>query len=308
MKLQKAFDEFVLDSKTRLSSSTVCWYGQRLRRLLKFLGGETEVEQITTSNLRSFVVSLREQKIRWADHPYHPPSNSGLSPSTVHGYVRVIRRFFRWLMLEGLIETDPAKRVQMPSIPKEPPKAISQDDLSQLMQTAKPDPRDYAIICFLADTGCRVGGLAGLSLLDLKLDLGCAVVREKGRGGWKSRTVYINELTQEALARWLKVRSDVETEALFISKSTGARLTTGGVYRMLERLALKAGITGRFNPHSFRHGWARAALANGANLADVAQVLGHEDEAITIKYYGRWARSELQERHSKFSPLGEDNL
>ncbi len=79
-------------------------------------------------------------------------------------------------------------------------------------------------------------------------------------------------------------------------------MTTGGVYQMLRRLAKEANITGRFNPHAFRHGWAREALRKGANL-DVAQLLGHEDESTTARFYARWSDAELKERHSQFSPL-----
>jgi len=308
MELQDAIEQFTLDTEAcGLSPTTIRWYRQRLSRLTRFLGeqGFAEVEQVTTADLRAFIVSLREQTIRWADHPYHPPSNSGLSPHTIHGYVRVVRAFFRWLAYEGVIETNPATRIKLPRLPKEPPKAIVPNDRERLLETARPDPRDYAIVCFLADTACRVGGLVGLRLSDLDLKGGCAVVREKGRGGWKTRTAYFNGCTRAALSRWLETRQDVGTDAVFVSKNDGQALTTGGVYQVLKRLAKRGGVEGRFNPHSFRHGWAREALVNGANLADVAQVLGHEDEAVTLRFYSRWTRHELKERHSQFSPLAE---
>ena len=309
MKLQNALDEFILDADARgHAESTICWYQQRIARLIRFLTERdiSEVESVSTSDLRAFVADLRAQSTRWADHPYHPQdSDSGLSPHTIHGYVRITRRFFRWMADEGMIETNPAARLKLPHLPKEPPKAISSIDLDRLLEAAEPDPRDYAIVCFLADTGCRVGGLVGVRLSELDLDNGSAIVREKGRGGWKSRTVYFNSRTRSALLRWLEVRPESDADAVFLSKAQNGPLTTCGVYQLLKRLARKAGVEGQFNPHAFCHAWAREALRNGADLGTVSQLLGHEDETVTIRFYARWASDELRERHKMFSPLGE---
>lgn len=130
-------------------------------------------------------------------------------------------------------------------------------------------------------------------------------MQEKGRGGCKSRTVYFNSRTKKALSEWLKVRPESESDAVFLSKKTYKALTPSGIYQVLKRLAERGGVEGRFNPHSFRHGWAKEALRNGASIADVAQVLGHEDEQVTMRFYSQWAKPELKERHSKFSPLAD---
>lgn len=309
MRLQDALEQFILDGEARaLSSSTIRWYHARVSRLIRSLEerGVSEVEQVVTADLRSFMTNLRNQDTRWLDHPYHPPSEGRLSPHTIHGYVRAIRAFFNWLVDEEVIRVNPARHLRLPSLPKQPPKAISTKDRDRLLEAAKPDSRDYAIVCFLADTGCRVGGLVGLQLSDLDLETGRAVVQEKGKGGGKSRTVYFNGRTKEALSRWLEARPASEDNAVFLSKQTGEALTTSGIYQVLKRLAKRVGIGGRFNPHAFRHGWAREALKNGGTIADVAQVLGHEDEVITIRFYGRWADDELKKRHSKISPLAGD--
>ena len=72
---------------------------------------------------------------------------------------------------------------------------------------------------------------------------------------------------------------------------------------MLKRLAKRAGVNGRFNPHAFRHGWARGALKNGADLGTVSQILGHSSIQVTAEFYARWADEELAQRHQKFSWL-----
>lgn len=298
---QRAFD---LSMIGETAPATRRWYSQRVGSVVKFLG-DVEVTRVTTDDLRRWRASLVERDRRWVDHPGRPEAEGGLSPWTIHGHVRAVRRFFRWLVEEKVIKVSPAARLKLPRLPKELPKAISPDDLALLLEAVKSDPRDHAIVCFLADTGCRVGGMAGLGLTDLDLKSGRALVREKGRGGWKSRVVYFNSRTRGALSSWLNVRPEVATDAVFLSKTRGTALTTGGIYQVLKRLAKQANIEGRFNPHSFRHAWAREALTNGANLADVSQVLGHDDVSVTVRFYGLWSDKELKKRHSRFSPLAD---
>ncbi|MBN1956041.1 MAG: tyrosine-type recombinase/integrase, partial [Anaerolineae bacterium] len=119
----------------------------------------------------------------------------------------------------------------------------------------------------------------------------------------KARYVYLKERTTDALRSWLSVRPSGKGDAVFV----GLRgpLTESGIYQVLRRLAKAADIEGRHNPHSMRHGWARGALRNGADISDVSQILGHSDIAVTVKFYGQWADDELKERHDQFSWLPE---
>jgi integrase/recombinase XerD len=88
-----------------------------------------------------------------------------------------------------------------------------------------------------------------------------------------------------------------------LGRMSGVFLTSGGLYLILKRLARRAGLGERFNPHSFRHAFAREVLRLGADLATVAQYLGHTNVLVTAKHYARWAEDELRERHDKFSPI-----
>jgi integrase/recombinase XerD len=97
----------------------------------------------------------------------------------------------------------------------------------------------------------------------------------------------------------------VDTDVVFVSKRNGEALMPSGVYQVLKRLAKRTGVTGRFNPHAFRHNRAREAMNNGATLADVEQILGHSDGATTMRFYSRWDDHELKKRHSQFSPLAD---
>lgn len=301
MRLSAAIQEFDLSLAGVVSSGTRKLYLRILHSLVDFLG-DVEVGQITVSDLRRWRASLAERRERWVNNPYRPPAAGGLSPWTIHSHVRIVRRFFKWLTEEKHLGQNPAARLELPILPEEPPKAIAAEDLRRLLDAARNNPRDYALLCVLADTAARVGAIATLKVKDLELENRRALVWEKGRGGRKkAHYIYFSERTQEAIREYLRVRSD-RSDYLFTSKR-GGNLTPHAIYQVLRRLARKAGVTGRFNPHAFRHGWAREALRNGADLGTVSDILGHSSIEVTKRFYARWADEELQERHDRFTWL-----
>ncbi len=162
--------------------------------------------------------------------------------------------------------------------------------------------RDRAILAFLTDTGCRAGGLLTLRLDDLDLTAGKALVSEKFD---KSRVVPFTPYTAELLRQWLAVRPP-EAPTVFCSLGPNqyARpLYMSGLHHLLERLKLKAGVTGRINPHSFRHGFAREHLKNGGDLATLARLMGHSNVSVTAEFYAVFTEEELADKHAQFSPM-----
>ena len=295
--LRDALDDFLLALQADgASPNTTRWYKEKLRRVVEAIGEDKPVEEVSIHDLRAFVADLRARKSRYSDHRFRPEVRGGLSPSCIHGYVKAIRRFFRWLVAEGVIEENPAARLKLPRLPRQPPKGVSLSDVRKLLGAAS-NPRDYALVLFLIDTGCRVGEICGLRMGDLALAEGMARVRGKGR---KERVVMFSEVTAEALAAWLELRPDGWDE-IFVG--TRGPLTPDGVRQVLRRLKRKAGVTGRCNPHSFRHAFAREYLLNGGDLASLADLLGHADVGVTKEFYSVFTRQELKEKHRRHSPL-----
>lgn len=227
----------------------------------------------------------------------------GLSTFSLHGYGRAWKVFFRWCVRQGYLRRDPSDTLKLPLLPEQPPKAVLLTDLERFLAATHDAPLDHALICFLADTGCRIGGLVNLRLADLNLEAGSALVHEKGRGGQPQvRKVYMKPRTVEALRTYLEVHPVVEaTQPVFWGQR--GPLTGSGVFQRLKRLAAEAGIPGRSNPHAFRHGFVRGALQNGADLSTVAQLAGHRNVAVTAQYYARWNDAELHEAHAQVSWL-----
>lgn len=305
MRLSDALNDFKAAVTGVLSPRTVEWYAERLGSLLRYLGDDVDVNDIDTRDLRRWRAALLAQKLRWENHPKRPTQNSGLSPYTVAGNVRAARRLFSWLYEEGQIAANPARRLEMPALPDREPKAITREDLEAMIEAAREiGARESALILFLADTGARLSGVTGLRLGDLDLGKLQAVVYEKaiGRGGHgKARFVFFTERTAEALHRYLETRPAIDSDRVWIGRR--GPLTRDGIYRCLKRVALRAGVTGNWNPHAFRHFRAKAALEAGADLATTSQILGHSSIVVTANSYTRWTSGELGERARRYSPF-----
>lgn len=245
----------------------------------------------------------------------------GLSPHTIDSYVTVVKRLFNWLHEVELYNFKAARRLKKPRLPDMAPKAVAMDDVKAVLaylseeQNQGTTPmaqitRDRAVVLFLLDTGCRRAGLAGLNMGRLDVAQRRAVVREKGE---KERRVFFGERTQAALKDWLIFhpvprRERTARTPVFVAvdmRYWGQRLKRNGVTHLTCNLARKAGVEGRFNPHAFRHAAAREWLRNGADLATVSQLLGHQGIGVTAMHYARWARSELAEMHDRYGAVDE---
>jgi len=287
------------------SPATHNWYVKKLKPL-NVLDQKT-VDTITIDDLQAVWLSLATRNVRWENHPSGRAKADGpLSPFTLEGYVRCWRRLFNWLIDQEYIgDKNPALKLKRPALPDLPPKAVTTSNLVKLLEASKGNARDHAIVCWLADTNARVGGTAGLMLTDVDYKTKRATVREKGKGGkGKARTVYMSSRTIRSLKSYLRERPDCDSDHVFVGKK--GPLTESGIYLVLKRLACKAQICGRYNPHAFRHGWARGAIDNGADLGSVADLMGNT-MGVTQKFYARWDDRELQAKHRKVSWLPNED-
>ena len=284
-----AVEEFLASQAGEVAASTREWYGRRLAAFCDFVG-PVGLDEVTVARIRAYRAHLVDRE---------------MSPHSVHGYQRAVRRLFRWLVTEGVVERDVAREVPLVKLPPQPPKALSEEDLGRLLaRLPSEDIRNRAIILLLVDTGCRVGGIVSLTLDAVDLAGRFALVVEKGT---KARRVYFTEMTAEAIRLYLLVRPASDSEALFVSP-LGKEISSNAIRQMLERVGERAGVKGRINPHSFRHAFARSFLKNGGNLAALGRILGHAPGSqVTAQYYAVWDDRELQEYHDRYSPLAKVN-
>jgi len=267
-----------------------------LPSLVSFLGDQP-IEKITLAQLRAWRANLAGSTTRYTGTKRERPGR--LSPYTLHQYVRVVRRFFAWCVEEELLAKSPAARLELPQLPKKTVRGISAKNREAIIAHCD-NPRDLAICRMLADTGCRVGGVAGLKMDDLDLDNALCIVWEKGRGGsQKSRVLFLLPITISALKNYLAVRSS-RCENVFLGRY-GNPLTAGGIYQAIERTAIRAGVKKGFNPHNWRHGRIRGWLANGMPLSTASQLAGHSGIQVTGEIYGTFDENQLRVAVNQYS-------
>ncbi|BAJ64406.1 MULTISPECIES: site-specific integrase [Anaerolinea] len=277
--VKELVDVFLESQKGFISDSTLRWYVFYLRPLVAHLG-DRETNSITTSDL----INL-----------FHLMRTDDREPYTLFNFIRGWKRLFRWAVDEGYIAMNPAKKLRRPPLPQKSPAGIQAEDLSKMLdaasKTGTPE-RDLALVLFVADTGVRLGGVAGLTVDRLDINKRRAIVLEKGRGGQKERVVFFSSRTAIALENWLEKRGETEDQRVFLLKPNG-------IYQLFKRLARKSEITGKWNPHSFRHAYARKLLAEGVSIGIVSHLMGHSNVQVTIDFYGRFSHDELQEIYDK---------
>ena len=234
--------------------------------------------------------------------------HGGARPRSTARQLSSFRRFFRYLIREGLITEDPTAQIAMPKIGRSLPRSLSESEVEALLAApAVADPlghRDRTMLEVLYATGLRVSELVHLKLGQVNLNQG--VIRVLGKGN-RERLIPLGE---EAV-RWLKTfiesgRTDIlldrSTDFLFPTRR-GDRMTRQAFWHIIKRYARKASVDRDLSPHTLRHAFATHLLNHGADLRVVQMLLGHSDLSTT-QIYTHVARERLKELHSGHHPRG----
>lgn len=303
MQLAEAFDQYLMACQVNgLSPKTTSWYLSVLRPFIKAYGAKS-VGDISTHEIRLYIHDLMNRRSRFDGAPQRPTIEGGLSPDSIAGHIRALHAFWSWASEEYEI-ANPMSRIKRHKPKPHLPKGIDQNDLIRMFNATPNTPigaRDRAILCFLADTGCRIGAALNLNRKDLDLNERKAFVIEKGH---ILQTLHFTELTATVLTTWLALHPKLSSDAaIFCNIRTGNRLTYSGIYQSLERLKDYAGVEGRVNPHAFRHEFARVYLKNGGDLASLSLLMGHKQSTTTAMFYAIFSEDELKIMHERANPL-----
>jgi site-specific recombinase XerD len=305
MKIQAALDDYLLAIRANgLKESTIKWYTSLLGAMVAWFQGR-DLVSITTKELREYVVDLRERDSRYIDAPQKPVQEGGLAADSIKGHVTALHSFWEFCAAEYQID-NPMAGIKREKRGQPKPKAIDQSDFVRLFNVTGDNPqgkRDRAILCFLADTGCRLGGLLSLDMNHLYIEDRKALVYEKGN---THRMVVFTYYTARVLDQWLRVRVSSSSK-LFTSMTTQEPITMSGIHQMLKRLKKAAGVKGRVNPHGFRHRFAIEYLMNGGDEITLAKLLGDNIQTVAL-YYTIFSKDELAAMHDKYTPLKRLNL
>lgn len=261
-----------------LRPSTLANHRRVLNRFRAFLGGDWT--EATEERMESF---LSSESMRATKRPGRLP----LAHSTVNGELSALRCFFRFLVKEKAVLTNPARNIHLGRGPRPERRVPSRKDVNRLLAFGGIGPeglRDKAIVEVLYSTGIRCRELCNLDLQDADLAGGVVTVRQ-GKGG-KDRLVPIGERAVQALSAYLRRGRPAfgpRTNALIVNLS-GCRYDSTSLGLLVKRWSLKAGLDLPITPHLLRHAFATHLLENGASIRHVQAMLGHSEIRSTQVY------------------------
>ena len=229
----------------------------------------------------------------------------GISARSVARIISGVRSFFRFLLVEGYIESDPSELLEAPKIGVHLPEVLTVEEIDAILDAVGMDspegPRNAAMIELLYSCGLRVSELTSLRLSDIFPDDGYLRVYGKGRKEW---LVPMSQSAIRAIEIYLATRTvepkKGEEVYLFLSKR-GKAISRITVFTIVKALAEKADIQKSISPHTFRHSFATHLLEGGAHLEAIRLMLGHADISTT-SIYTHIDRSHLREQILKYHP------
>jgi integrase/recombinase XerD len=269
-----------LELERGLSRNTLEAYRSDLMQYGEFLARHG-VEPLTVehADLAAFVSELADGR----------DGRRPVAAATLQRKVACLRSFYRHLRREQLIERDPTAELRGPRRRKRLPKVLSRDEVRHLLEQPRgPAPaalRDRALLETMYACGLRASEAVSLELRDLDLDAG--ILRARGKGS-KERIVPIGTKAIEALAAYLERARPrlvgIRDERHLFVNLRGAGLSRQGLYKIVQRHALTAGLQDRMSPHTLRHTFATHLLAGGCDLRSLQEMLGHADIGTTQIY------------------------
>ena len=259
------------------STNTLKAYERDLRRYERFLA-EINCSEITPEVISDHVSRLRK---------------SQLSESSIARAVVALRNFHQFLAKENGLP-DPTSDIDVPKIPKRLPKALSVNEVTELINSCGTEGvgiRDRAMIELLYASGARVSELTKLDIDDVAeislAEKNAMTIKVRGKGG-KERFIPVGSYAQQALSQYLvRIRptllSNPKERALFLN-THGGRLTRQSAWNIVAEAAERSGLSGKVSPHSLRHSFATHLLDGGADVRVVQELLGHASVTTTQIY------------------------
>ncbi|MFC4387388.1 tyrosine recombinase XerC [Gracilibacillus marinus] len=260
------------------AKNTIDIYYHDITHFIRFMENEniSMLEEVDHLIIRNYLTTLYKQ---------------GLSKRSVARHISALRTFYKILMRENVVESNPFKQISLPKQDKPIPHFLYDEEMELILSTMDSDTslgqRNIAIIELMYATGIRVSECVQLTLQDIDFDLQTILVLGKGN---KERYVPFGEFAKDALSRYiLNGRKDLvnkqntSTNYIFVN-AEGAPLTTRGVQYILNKIAKDIGLTVKLHPHKLRHTFATHLLNNGADLRVVQELLGHSTLSTTQIY------------------------
>ena len=289
--LIKSFSTY-LRLERSLSTNTIESYSNDLNKLSDFLTPKSiSATKVKLNDLKDFITSISEI----------------LSDTSQSRIISAIKSFYKFLLIENLIQSDPSENLVSPKIGRKLPNVLTIEEINLIINSVESNNvgiRNRAIIEIIYGCGLRVSELTNLLLSNLFLKQGYIKIVGKGN---KERLSPIGSLATDSLNDFLtNVRptlkiNDKFSDHVFIN-NRGTSLSRSMIFKMIKKYTLKANIDKDISPHSLRHSFATHLVEGGANLRAVQEILGHSSITTTEIYThldSDYLRSNLVEYHPR---------
>jgi site-specific recombinase XerD len=249
------------------ANATVIAYSKDIEQLVQFVGdkGKTLVAEVTADDIDAFKSDLKQKRY---------------TSKSVSRKINSIKSFFRYLIAEGIVDTNPAETITHPKIEQAPPRVLTRLEYRALRDACRGDARIFAIVELLLQTGMRISELAALSSEDVDLDRGILLIR--AQNSREERKVPLNKAAKKALMDYLKVRPRAKEKTVFLTKTCRPFLVRN-IRTAIDRYFRLAGIKDA-KVNDLRHTFIVEQLKAGTPLVYVSQLVGHKRITTTEKY------------------------
>jgi len=272
-----------------LADQTISSYRIDLKEFTDSLNKKA-VKSITPSEAVNYISLLNQQARK---------------PSTIARKISSLKRFFGYLVNTGTLSDNPFASLSAPKISRYHPDYLSPKEIEQIIDkidlTSKNGIRDKMIIELLYGCGLRISELINLKLSDMEFEAGFLRVTGKGN---KQRLVPMGEYARKSIEKYLISYDHKKLQRssnLLIYNNMGGELSRVGLWKIIKKRVLEAGITKQVSPHTFRHSFATHLIEGGADLRIVQEMLGHAD-ITTTQIYTRIDREYIIAEHRKYHP------
>ncbi len=291
---KKGYETFLRLEKS-LSQNSVSAYVNDINKLISFV--EVDFPGLSPETIKLF--QLRKF-VEWM-------SEKGVSPRTQARTISGIKSFYKFLLIEEVVENDPTTLLESPKIGRKLPDVLTDEEINLLIDSvdlSKPEGlRNKAILETLYSCGLRVSELVSLRLSNLHFEQEFLKISGKGE---KERLVPISKRAIEEIRKYLfgyrrKLKIDKSSENILFLNRRGKRLSRVMIFTIIKNLAEKNKLEKSISPHTFRHSFASALVQGGADLRAVQEMLGHES-ILTTEIYTHLDKEFLKETVNRYHP------
>lgn len=291
---KKGYENYLKLEKS-LSQNSVAAYVNDINKLVSYLNVNNKKitpTKVKLEHLKGFVAWLNEKDV---------------SPRTQARTISGIKSFYKYLLIEGTITSDPTALLESPKIGRKLPDILSMEEIDMLIEAVdlskSEGQRNKAMLETLYSCGLRVSELVNLKITNLFFDQG--FIKVEGKAG-KERLVPVSGRAIDEINKYLSgyrktlnVSKDSEN-VLFLNRR-GKKLSRVMIFTIIKNLAEKIGLKKKISPHTFRHSFATHLINGGADLRAVQEMLGHES-ILTTEIYTHLDSDYLRSTIHQFHP------